>query len=473
MLKRSLERRWITGGFGIVLLIMSFASYVSHQNSVRLITSANKVRRTNEVLKTLTGVVSTLTDIEAGRRGYILFGDPEELDRYNVSIRRIYPKLNKLRRLLVNDAEQQQRLAKLDILITQRVSLYRHSTDLFRNNRDEASRDSIIAQVKQNKREIRRIVSAMQAEEEEQLQRQIAQSQRGFQLRMLIEFSGTLLTFTVLFSIFGLLYRQMLKRHQAEVLQHALAQEKELSQLKLNFFSMVSHEFRTPLSVILGAVQLLESGQTYTEPKKLRNLHRIQSSARLMTKLLTDILTLTRAEAGKLECQPTLIDVESFCLNLIEDIQSTTEPIHQIKLINHGEKTHAYLDEKLLYSILGNLLSNAIKYSPEGGVIQFSLGSQPGAIVFQIQDQGIGIPSEELQSLYEPFQRSSNVGKIVGSGLGLAVVKTCVELHEGHITVESQVGVGTTFVITIPQIVAVETEGEAALEVSQGVSGSS
>ncbi|MHC5731850.1 MAG: sensor histidine kinase, partial [Nostoc sp.] len=108
-----------------------------------------------------------------------------------------------------------------------------------------------------------------------------------------------------------------------------LAQEKELSELKLRFFSMVSHEFRTPLSIILGSAQLLaQSNQQWTEEKKLKNLYRIQSSARSMNQLLTDILTLTRAEAGKLEFHPELIDLEAFCINLIEDLQFSNQQQH-------------------------------------------------------------------------------------------------------------------------------------------------
>jgi signal transduction histidine kinase len=196
---------------------------------------------------------------------------------------------------------------------------------------------------------------------------------------------------------------------------------------------------------------LAESSQPWSESKKQKNLHRIQSSARLMTQLLTDILTLTRAEAGKLECRPELVDLESFCLNLVEDINLDSEPRHSIKFVSQGHCTHALLDEKLLYSILGNLLSNAIKYSPQGGNIHLILSCEPQAVIFQVKDEGIGIPKEDIEALYEPFYRSKNVGNIVGTGLGLAVVKKCLELHGGQISVESEVGSGTTFTLKIPQ----------------------
>jgi signal transduction histidine kinase len=244
-----------------------------------------------------------------------------------------------------------------------------------------------------------------------------------------------------------------MKRQQVEMQQQKLLQDKELSELKLDFFSMVSHEFRTPLSIILGSVQLLDAeGQRPIEPRKLHNnLRRIQSSARLMTKMLTDILLVMRAEAGKLECRPELIDLEAFCLNLVEDLQLSNESNCTIKLDRQGERTHAELDEKLLYSILSNLLSNALKYSSKGGEVYFKFHCQPDEVMFEVTDRGIGIPPEDLRTLYQPFQRSSNVGKITGSGLGLAVVKRCIDLQQGQIEVNSAIGVGTTFVVKIPQ----------------------
>jgi signal transduction histidine kinase len=107
-------------------------------------------------------------------------------------------------------------------------------------------------------------------------------------------------------------------------------------------------------------------------------------------------------------------------------------------------------DESLLRHILNNLLSNAIKYSPLGGTVRFQLIEQQKTVVFQIQDEGIGIPKEDQQRLFQPFHRASNVGKIPGTGLGLAIVKKCVETLNGEISVHSEVGVGTTFAVTLP-----------------------
>lgn len=452
-MKWSLEKKLIVGGFGWALLLMGFVNFISYQNATHLIESAHQVKHTHEVLTNLTDIIATLTDAESGRRGYILFGDKSELNRYKIAIKSIYPKFKTLRNLIATNPNQQQKLASLESLIAQKLALFKQSIDLYKSGTSTISAQATLAaQSQTNRDEIRSLIAQMQREEQQLLQLWVGQSQSSLHYRMTIEFLGTFSSFAILLGVYALLYRQMVKRQQAETIQRTLVQEKELSELKLRFFSMVSHEFRTPLSIILGSAQLLiESSQQWTESKKLKNLHRIQSSAKVMTQLLTDILTLTRAEAGKLECNPELVDLESFCLNLVEDIQLCSEKQHQIKLVSQGRCSHAYLDEKLLYSIMSNLLLNAIKYSPQGGNIKFALSCSPEAVIFQVKDEGIGIPLEDQQALYEPFHRGKNVGDIVGTGLGLAVVKKCLYLHRGEISVESQVGVGTTFTVKIPQ----------------------
>ncbi|MEL7224592.1 MAG: ATP-binding protein, partial [Cyanobacteria bacterium J06576_12] len=121
-----------------------------------------------------------------------------------------------------------------------------------------------------------------------------------------------------------------------------------------------------------------------------------------------------------------------------------------LTFVSTGDSYSISLDEKRLRSILSNLLSNAIKYSPEGGMISLRLEFRPQAVLLQVKDQGIGIPLEDQQQLFEPFQRGENVRNVPGTGLGLVVVKKCVDLHQGKIFVESTVGKGTTCSVTLP-----------------------
>lgn len=232
-----------------------------------------------------------------------------------------------------------------------------------------------------------------------------------------------------------------------------LERTRELSELKLRFFSMASHEFRTPLSIILVSAQSLEThSNELSNEQKSKNLQRIQSATKRMTQLLSDILTITRAEAGKLEFNPELFNLEQFCCQIAEEIQLTIRTAQRINFTSYGECIKAYLDRKLLRFILTNLLSNAINYSPSGGQINFLLICDSKEAKFQISDQGIGIAIDDQQHLYETFYRGKNVGNTTGTGLGLAVVKTCVDLHGGQIAVNSEIGVGTTFTVILPLI---------------------
>ncbi len=123
---------------------------------------------------------------------------------------------------------------------------------------------------------------------------------------------------------------------------------------------------------------------------------------------------------------------------------------HTIVLVNQGESTNVWIDEKLLRHILSNLLSNAIKYSPQGGTVHFEVICQPEEVIFHIQDEGIGISVADQAQLFDSFYRASNVGTISGTGLGLAIVKKSVDLYGGKIAIHSEVGVGTTFTVTLP-----------------------
>jgi PAS domain S-box-containing protein len=245
--------------------------------------------------------------------------------------------------------------------------------------------------------------------------------------------------------------RDITERKQSEEIRRALAAEKELRRLQLRFFSMVSHEFRTPLSTILGSAQLLKScTQTWTEEKKLRNLGRIETAAKNMTQLLDDLLTINRAESGKLECNPQPLDLKKFGRRLVDELQLHANSKHQITFSIQGQCPIVSLDEKLIRSILTNLLSNAVKYSPQGGKIHLALFCNQDEIIFQIQDQGIGIPLEDQTHVFELFHRGNNVATIPGTGLGLSVVKKCLDLQKGQLSINSKVGVGTTVTVTIP-----------------------
>ncbi|HEY9874721.1 MAG TPA: ATP-binding protein [Candidatus Obscuribacterales bacterium] len=254
-----------------------------------------------------------------------------------------------------------------------------------------------------------------------------------------------------------------LRRHIAEAaVRIALEKEQELSELKSRFWFMVAHELRNPLTAILGSAQLLEyNNQELPEVKRREYLYLIQSSVHSMNHLLSEVLAFGKAEAGKLEFNPAPLDLVDFCQCLVEEIQFSLSQKHNIIFVNHGKCDRACLDEKLLRHIFNNLLLNAIKYSPEGGNVHFELFCKNGEVIFQVKDNGIGIPPSDQQFLFQSFHRATNVGKVPGHGLGLTMVKKCLDLHGGHIAVSSTVGAGTTFTVTLPLNDSISTEEQS------------
>lgn len=239
--------------------------------------------------------------------------------------------------------------------------------------------------------------------------------------------------------------RDITERKRLDEVRLALERERELSALKTRFFSMASHEFRTPLSTILAAAQLLETSSSAWEnlEKRDRNLNRIQDSVKHLVQLLDDILTINRAETGKLEFKPKQVNLEQVCRQLVEEMQLSAGVQHTLTFVCRGQHPSAYVDEKLLRSIVANLLSNAIKYSPTGGQIQCSLTLTSRRVQLQIRDRGLGIPAEDQKQLFEPFSRGKNVRHLPGTGLGLVVVKKCVELHDGSIEIKRLISLAT------------------------------
>ncbi|MEW6495929.1 MAG: PAS domain S-box protein [Cyanobacteriota bacterium] len=272
----------------------------------------------------------------------------------------------------------------------------------------------------------------------------------------------------------------MIQRKQVEgEIRKALEKEKELTELKSRFITMTSHEFRTPLTTIHSSAELLEHySKKWSEEKKQTHLNRIQLSVKHMTKLLDDVLVIGKADAGKLSLNPVPLDLENFCKILVEELQLNDKNEHNInftfnpiigdlngenelkdsrlkiesynKIQSSSQSNLPCLDEQLLWQILDNLLSNAMKYSPRGSTVKLTLQCFCDRAIFKICDRGIGIPKEDQPRLFETFHRATNVGTIAGTGLGLAIVKKCVDIHQGQIAVESEVGVGTTFTVTLP-----------------------
>ena len=230
----------------------------------------------------------------------------------------------------------------------------------------------------------------------------------------------------------------------------ALKKEKELNEMKTNFISMASHEFRTPLTTILASTDLLEMYHTkWSEEKNTSHFKKIQDSVINMTSLLDEVLTLSRSDRGKIVFSPTTQNLNDFCIKIIEEVRPQLSDKHKLLYNFNLPFQDVLFDSKLLSHVLINLLTNAIKFSPDGGNIELSVENGTDFIKFIIKDNGIGIPEDDVNKLFEPFFRAQNSVDIEGTGLGLSIVKRYVELQHGEIFIKSKLGRGTKIIIKI------------------------
>ncbi len=240
------------------------------------------------------------------------------------------------------------------------------------------------------------------------------------------------------------------KKAEKEI-RRSLQKEKELNELKSRFVSMASHEFRTPLSTILSSVSLAEKyGNPENADKRDKHYNRIKSSVRNLTSILNDFLSLDKLEAGKVENNPMDFDMKEFLEELAEEMQAVAKTGQKIIYKHIGKQTGVVIDRNIFKNILNNLLSNAIKYSPEHSEVKFHSSIDKNSVKISVADQGIGIPEEEKQHLFERFFRAKNAVNIGGTGLGLNIVKKYTDLLGGEISFNSEPGKGTIFTLQIP-----------------------
>jgi len=231
-------------------------------------------------------------------------------------------------------------------------------------------------------------------------------------------------------------------------LSRALSKEKELSDLKSRFVSMASHEFRTPLSTILSSASLVAKyTQTDEQAKRDKHIMRIKSSVSNLTDLLNEFLSIGKIEDGKVMAHMVEFNIKELLQSICNELQAIAKPRQKIVLSHTGDKLVS-LDPSLLRNVLINLLSNAIKFSPEGAVISVVSDTIDQCISLRIKDSGMGISAEDQEHLFERFFRGKNATNIQGTGLGLHIVSKYIELMNGQINFESELEMGTEFIIT-------------------------
>ena len=241
------------------------------------------------------------------------------------------------------------------------------------------------------------------------------------------------------------------RRRTEEEMRRALAKERELNELKSRFVAMTSHEFRTPLATILSSTELLQRHyEKLPATEREAIFGRITTGVGRMAHMLENVLTIGRAETDAMHFEPAPLDLRGLCRQLVEEAHLEGGGQRDIRLHFSGLVGPVNMDERLLRHALGNLLSNALKYSTPGSRVTLAVHINDSMATFKVADEGIGIPPQDQERLFEAFHRARNVGNIPGTGLGLAIVRKSVELHGGTIAVISEPGRGTRFTVRIP-----------------------
>ena len=233
-------------------------------------------------------------------------------------------------------------------------------------------------------------------------------------------------------------------------LRQSLIKEKELTELKRRIITTISHEYRTPLSVILTSAELLEHYCDSENEKQQKHIKRIQQMVQHLSSLVNDVVLINEFEQDQVILKPITLNLIEFGKILISEIKLVRKVQQKINFSYQGHEFFGKWDERILRQMLSHLLSNAIKFSPADSEIDLKLVKQQDTIQFQVQDRGIGILAENQEKIFDPFYRGDNIGTIQGEGVGLAIVKKCVNLYGGQILLKTELNKGTIFIITLP-----------------------
>jgi signal transduction histidine kinase len=237
---------------------------------------------------------------------------------------------------------------------------------------------------------------------------------------------------------------------QATMLQEKLAEEQRLTLLQRNFVSMASHEFRTPLGIIDGHAQrLISMRDRLTVQELAERARKVRNAVGRMTQLIDNLIGSARLIDGRIDLyfRPTQIDLTALVREVCH-MQRELTPNAQI--LEAMQARSVYGDANLLRQVFSNLLSNAVKYSPDGGLIRVTSLEEGVQLAVVIEDHGLGIPEKDQQHVFERYYRGSNTSGIVGSGVGLYLVRTIVDLHGGTVSLGSEEGEGSRFTVRLP-----------------------
>jgi len=227
----------------------------------------------------------------------------------------------------------------------------------------------------------------------------------------------------------------------------------EVDRMKDAFVSSVSHELRTPLTSMIGYLEILRgpAGVDLSETQRAKFLEIVDRNSHRLNKLIEDILVTSRMDSGRFKLVQEEVDLGALVSERAESIRTTAEQSNVVVRLEVAEQLPSLTaDPMRLGQVIDNLLSNAVKFTTDGGTVGVTVTGDDGTLQLTVSDTGVGIPEDEVGRLFERFYRASTATEIQGTGLGLSISKGIIEAHGGTITVASELGIGSTFTVSLP-----------------------
>lgn len=463
-----------TLGWAAGLLLIVVNGVIAYNAIQNLIANEAWLVHTYQVLREIETDVSLAKDVETGTRGYIITAQKEFLEPYNEAKYKVQTKLEPLYTMTRDNSPQQKRVLELADLIDRKLQIARKQIQLVDAGQSpEARRFTATGVGKDAMDAVRAKAGEMRAEEERLLKiraRQTRQAGRNARTTFVVAGIGSLL-------LFGLVYYGMAQAYaQKEELEAAYSEVKRLEEMRDNLTAMLVHDLRTPLTAMLGPLEMLKTGKfgMMTDMQQELVGMSLMGSQRLLG-LVNELLDISKMEAGELKLRFETLDPPVVIEDAVKAVtlaQFGNGP--RIERETPSKMPILQADQELLTRVLINLLGNAVKFTPASGTVTLGVNECVPArvlperlqalaeeyreraltpsLLFCVQDTGEGIPASELDRVFDKFGQveTRKQGRKMSTGLGLTFCRMVIEAHGGFIWVESTVGEGATFYFTVP-----------------------
>lgn len=468
-------------GFAALLLLLVFDAVMPLRTAAHLVASQRRMAEVVSIRGEVRALLAAYVDAETGERGFLLTGDAAYLKPYQTALATIERSDRRLNALLTTAEDLQEVRGRIKTLGAERMAALDRALTAER----EHGRDAALAMIRQGQgRELMDNIRTLAAQLDRELEATITGLLTTAERRLALSKAVTLITHLViagaLIGLFFLTRRHFGEREKLVVVERAsrdrvevlLASERSAhseaahaNKLKDEFLAVVSHELRTPLNAIVGWTSLLREGPE--NPQELREgLDTIDRNAHAQTRLIDDLLDVSRIIAGKVRLRISEVDVRTLAAGVLEGLRPAADARGVKTELRAGDEAVEVLgDPDRLQQVVWNLVSNAIKFTPRGGTVTLSVTRTGSAVALEVSDTGQGIRPDFLPRIFDRFaqQDASTSRAQSGLGLGLSITRHLVELHGGTITAHSPgEGQGATFRVEIPMIAVRELKEQLA-----------